>query len=182
MYSMKIQGLGRKKVEERALRKHCSTSLGQGCKAVDGFFRMRDYFIRRFLLIPPTLLGITLIAFFITRIVPGGPIERALAESGMMDMAGGSSGGGDSAALSEEQLDQLLAAAQDPEPPGGAASRDGPVPSRPEPDSSALLSAFTADSAAEPAPIAPEVEATEGVEGSIESSVGPRVAAPWPGS
>ncbi len=68
---------------------------------------MRDYFIRRFLLIPPTLLGITLIAFFITRIVPGGPIERALAESGMMDMAGGRSGAGQSSALSEEQLDQL---------------------------------------------------------------------------
>ena len=68
---------------------------------------MRDYFIRRFLLIPPTLLGITLIAFFITRIVPGGPIERALAESGMMDMAGGRSGGGESAALSEEQLDHI---------------------------------------------------------------------------
>jgi microcin C transport system permease protein len=42
---------------------------------------MRDYFARRLLLIPPTLLGITLIVFLITRIVPGGPIERAIMES-----------------------------------------------------------------------------------------------------
>lgn len=69
---------------------------------------MRDYFIRRFLLIPPTLLGITVIVFFITRIVPGGPIERLMAESGMVDMAGGGSAtAGENTALSEEQLDQL---------------------------------------------------------------------------
>ncbi|MFV1995377.1 MAG: ABC transporter permease subunit [Verrucomicrobiales bacterium] len=69
---------------------------------------MRNYFIRRLLLIPPTLLGITLIAFFITRMVPGGPVERALAESQMINMQGGSSrGGGDNVALSEEQILQL---------------------------------------------------------------------------
>ena len=37
---------------------------------------MRDYFIRRLLLIPPTLLGVTLLVFTITRFVPGGPMER----------------------------------------------------------------------------------------------------------
>ena len=69
---------------------------------------MRDYFIRRLLLIPPTLIGITLIAFFITRMVPGGPVERALAESQMINMQGGSSkGAGDNVALSEEQVEQL---------------------------------------------------------------------------
>ena len=69
---------------------------------------MRDYFIRRLLLIPPTLIGITLIAFLITRMVPGGPIERALAESQMINMQGGSSrGAGDNVALSEEQLNEL---------------------------------------------------------------------------
>ena len=36
---------------------------------------MRDYFIRRLLLIPPTLLGVTIIVFAITRLVPGGPLE-----------------------------------------------------------------------------------------------------------
>jgi microcin C transport system permease protein len=51
---------------------------------------MRDYFIRRFLLIPPTLIGVTLIVFFMTRIVPGGPIERALAEARQPDATGAS--------------------------------------------------------------------------------------------
>lgn len=69
---------------------------------------MRDYFIRRALIIIPTLIGCTLLVFFITRIVPGGPIERALAESNMVSMQGGrSSGGGGNQALSTEQLDQL---------------------------------------------------------------------------
>lgn len=71
---------------------------------------MRDYFIRRFLLIPPTLLGITLIVFLITRVVPGGPLERAIMESQQADMASSrTAGGGQNMALSEEQL-QLLKA------------------------------------------------------------------------
>lgn len=39
---------------------------------------MTSYFIRRFLLIIPTFLGITLITFFILQVVPGGPLEREL--------------------------------------------------------------------------------------------------------
>jgi microcin C transport system permease protein len=68
---------------------------------------MRDYFIRRFLLIFPTLIGATMVVFFITRVTPGGPLEAALqkaasiqAERGMKD-AGGS--------LSEEQKQELAA-------------------------------------------------------------------------
>ncbi len=70
---------------------------------------MRDYFIRRFLLIPPTLLGITLIVFLITRIVPGGPIERAIMEAQMADSAGASRADAGRGAISEEQLAQLKA-------------------------------------------------------------------------
>lgn len=73
---------------------------------------MRDYFIRRFLLIPPTLLGITLIVFLITRVVPGGPLERAIMEMQQADMASGrsaGSGSGGNMAISEEQLQQLKA-------------------------------------------------------------------------
>ncbi len=70
------------------------------------YARMKGYFLRRLLLIVPTLFGITLIVFFITRIVPGGPIERAMAESGMIDMQGGGRRGGGQA-LSAEQLQQL---------------------------------------------------------------------------
>lgn len=39
---------------------------------------MKEYFIRRILLIPPTLLGITLLVFIIMRLVPGGPMEEDL--------------------------------------------------------------------------------------------------------
>ena len=35
---------------------------------------MAGYFLRRILLIIPTFLGITLLVFSITRVVPGGPI------------------------------------------------------------------------------------------------------------
>jgi len=66
---------------------------------------MRDYIIRRLLLFIPTLLGITLLIFAITRLVPGGPLEQALAEA--QSVEGGSRGGGRDMALSEEQLDQL---------------------------------------------------------------------------
>ncbi len=72
---------------------------------------MRDYFIRRLLLIPPTLLGITLIVFFITRFVPGGPLERMLMEAQQLDTASGTSSGsaagGSNQALSEEQIQVL---------------------------------------------------------------------------
>jgi microcin C transport system permease protein len=70
---------------------------------------MRDYFIRRLLLIPPTLIGVTLIVFFITRLVPGGPIERALAEARQAEFSGKgarpTAGAGTS--LSAEQVEQL---------------------------------------------------------------------------
>lgn len=69
---------------------------------------MRSYFLRRFLLIPPTLIGVTLIAFAITWIAPGGPIERYIAE---MQLAGEGRGGDATAgrALSEEQIEQMKA-------------------------------------------------------------------------
>jgi len=70
---------------------------------------MRDYFIRRFLLIPPTLFGITIIVFLITRLVPGGPIERAIMEVQQLNTQTSSSSRstGQDMALSESQLNQL---------------------------------------------------------------------------
>ncbi|HUG10320.1 MAG TPA: ABC transporter permease [Opitutaceae bacterium] len=70
---------------------------------------MRDYFIRRFLLIPPTLLGITFLVFAITRIVPGGPVERAIMEAKTGAIDGGGSRDVSRGAISEEQLDALKA-------------------------------------------------------------------------
>ena len=71
---------------------------------------MRDYFLRRLLLIPPTLIGVTIIVFAITRLVPGGPLERAIMEMQMLGTdAGGSSAmvSGQDMAISDEQLDRL---------------------------------------------------------------------------
>lgn len=71
---------------------------------------MRSYFLRRLLLIPPTILGITIIVFLITRIVPGGPIERAIMEMQAVNVSAGVSSGrmsNENQALSEEQLQQL---------------------------------------------------------------------------
>jgi len=70
---------------------------------------VKSYFLRRLLLIPPTLLGITFFVFAITRFVPGGPMDRMLQQAaGNADSGGGkqsstqSSGG-----LSPEQLEEL---------------------------------------------------------------------------
>jgi microcin C transport system permease protein len=68
---------------------------------------MRAYFLRRLLLLPPTLIGITLIVFFITRIVPGGPLEQALMRAQTMSSGHHASLGGQGTALSDDQLEQL---------------------------------------------------------------------------
>ena len=70
---------------------------------------MRDYFLRRALLIPPTLLGVTIIVFAITRLVPGGPLERAIMEAQQLDAQGGAAAqvAGQDMALSDAQLARL---------------------------------------------------------------------------
>ncbi|MES2996421.1 MAG: ABC transporter permease subunit [Verrucomicrobiota bacterium] len=68
---------------------------------------MLAYFLRRLLLIPPTLLGITLLVFTITRFVPGGPVDRMLQEGAKGADQGGrtSSASQGSGGLSEEQIE-----------------------------------------------------------------------------
>ena len=70
---------------------------------------MRAYFIRRLLLIPPTLIGVTLIVFIMTRFMPGGPVESLLAQMRRASADGGARGGqvGQKQALSDEQIEQL---------------------------------------------------------------------------
>jgi microcin C transport system permease protein len=69
---------------------------------------MRDYFIRRLLLIPPTLLGITVLAFCVTRLAPGGPLEQAVQSMRQMSEDGSSVGaGGTDQAIDEEQMEEL---------------------------------------------------------------------------
>lgn len=70
---------------------------------------MASYFARRLVLVIPTFLGVTLMVFAITRFVPGGPVERMIAQAQQMQ-AEGKSGGTDrvgAAALSEDQIKQL---------------------------------------------------------------------------
>ncbi|MFZ4767654.1 MAG: ABC transporter permease, partial [Roseimicrobium sp.] len=67
---------------------------------------MRDYFIRRFLLIIPTLIGATLVVFGITRITPGGPLEKAMQQA-LMNEKGNAKNAG--ASLSEEKREELAA-------------------------------------------------------------------------
>ena len=52
---------------------------------------MLSYFIRRLLLIPPTLILITLLVFSISRMMPGGPMERTLQEAAASGMEGSAS-------------------------------------------------------------------------------------------
>jgi len=72
-----------------------------------------SYFIRRFLLIIPTFIGISLLVFTLTRLVPGGPIERMLAEAAMANQSAAALsqglGGVGGSTLSAEQLAELEA-------------------------------------------------------------------------
>lgn len=75
---------------------------------------MIAYFIRRLILIVPTFIGITIMVFAITRFVPGGPIERIIANARQMQAMGasgamqaGSSTAGAGQPLSVEQINRL---------------------------------------------------------------------------
>ena len=67
---------------------------------------MRDYVLRRLLLVPLTFVGITFVAFCFTRFVPGGPIEQALAERQQADRKQ-TSAARPSGPASPEELDNL---------------------------------------------------------------------------
>ncbi len=69
---------------------------------------MTAYFIRRLFLIIPTFFGVTVMVFCITRFVPGGPVERMIAESYRMQQIEGASGRSNgNQPLSQEQIDYL---------------------------------------------------------------------------
>lgn len=70
---------------------------------------MISYFVRRLLLVIPTFIGITLLVFAITRVVPGGPIERMMTEAAFAQGDQGSSKSRSGNTLDEKQLAQLQA-------------------------------------------------------------------------
>ena len=68
---------------------------------------MRDYVLRRLLLVPLTFVGITFVAFCFTRFVPGGPIEQAMAERQQAENRKRTSAARPSGPASPEELDNL---------------------------------------------------------------------------
>ncbi len=69
--------------------------------------RMRKYITRRLLLMPITLIGITFLVFCLTRMVPGGPVERILQEQAMAALAGEKTTGPSGCAVSEPDIERL---------------------------------------------------------------------------
>ena len=69
---------------------------------------MRAYFIRRFLLVIPTMLGITLLVFCVTRFAPGGPMDTVL-QTAVAGESGKSSSGQtkSSSPLSNDSIERL---------------------------------------------------------------------------
>jgi microcin C transport system permease protein len=67
------------------------------------------YFVRRFLLIIPTFLGITLAVFVITHFVPGGPVERQIMRmrAAASGEAGAAGGGRMQVELPEDAVEQI---------------------------------------------------------------------------
>ncbi len=70
---------------------------------------MTNYFLRRLLLIIPTFIGITLLVFTITRVVPGGPIERMMTQAALQQSDQHASRTRSGNTLDEKQLAQLKA-------------------------------------------------------------------------
>jgi microcin C transport system permease protein len=67
------------------------------------------YFIRRFLLIIPTFLGISVVVFVIMHFVPGGPVERQIMRfrAAVASEAGGGAATGAAVELPQEAIDEL---------------------------------------------------------------------------
>ena len=70
---------------------------------------MTAYFIRRFLLIVPTFLGITVAVFVIMQFVPGGPVERRIMQIQMASQSGGIAGARGAQTLPEDAIAQIRA-------------------------------------------------------------------------
>ena len=68
---------------------------------------MRNYILKRLLLMPITLVGITFLVFFLTRMVPGGPVERMLQEQAIGALAGDKASGQVNARVGSDDLERL---------------------------------------------------------------------------
>ena len=62
-----------------------------------------NYFFRRFLLVIPTFLGITILCFALTQFVPGGPVEQMIMQMKGIGASESGRGGDPAASISAEQ-------------------------------------------------------------------------------
>jgi microcin C transport system permease protein len=69
---------------------------------------MALYFLKRLVATLPTLIGISLICFFLVQLTPGGPVEQQLA-AWRNSANGGEMGGGKASQITEEQRQNLIA-------------------------------------------------------------------------
>jgi len=67
---------------------------------------MREYIIRRILLMVPTLIGITMICFLLTNFIPGGPVEEMVSR---IRAAGSQRGIDASHSITEEEIQNIKA-------------------------------------------------------------------------
>lgn len=67
------------------------------------------YFIRRLLLILPTFLGITMVCYGLTLILPGGPVEQAMMRMRGLGVETGPGAGADTRAVTEREREALRA-------------------------------------------------------------------------
>ena len=70
---------------------------------------MANYFIRRFLLMIPTFIGITFLCFTVTRYVPGGPVEQAILRYKMIQAETGEAGPTATGDVKEVDLEPMIA-------------------------------------------------------------------------
>lgn len=68
---------------------------------------MRRYIVKRLLLAPITLIGVTLIVFCLTRIVPGGPVDRILQEQVIASLSGEKTSGINTSQVSDAEREKL---------------------------------------------------------------------------
>ncbi len=68
---------------------------------------MRQYIFKRLLMMPITLIGITFLVFFLTRMVPGGPVERILQEQAIGSLVGDKTVGQVGARLGNDDMERL---------------------------------------------------------------------------
>lgn len=59
------------------------------------------------MLIPVTLVGVTFLVFCLTRMVPGGPVDRILQEQAIGALAGDKAVGGAEKAIGDDEVERL---------------------------------------------------------------------------